>query len=571
MPGNDRLRIFCARPPRRIAPLRVALLAALLPGVASSGPVDAPAGSPAAAALRELLAEPAAPEPVIAGVALSARALLRAFYAGRGFEPAWDPAGRRGELLALIDGAGAHGLDPADFFPDRLRALEAAGVQDPRDRAQLDLLLSEALVRYGYQRRFGKVDPRSLEPAWNYARGFVTGKAPEALLAEALVAPALGAFIEASLPQAPWYAPLQRALAQYRQIADSGGWPDVPPGVLLRPGERDARVPALRARLAVEGYLPGTTASTDGDLYDAALAEAVAAFQERHALAVDGVVGTATVGALNVPAGERVQQLRLSLERVRWLSGALPGTYVVVNVAGFRVVFVREGAVVWSSRVVVGRAARQTPIFRGLMTYVELNPGWTLPPTIVREDVLPLVRRDPAYLLRENITVLDRSGRRLDPLAVDWAAAGVHTYTLRQEPGPDNALGRIKLMFPNRHAVYLHDTPATRLFETPERGFSSGCIRVEDPLTLAEWVLDSPQWRRADLEAAIATGVTRRVDLGQPVPVLMVYLTAVADADGRARFYRDLYGRDPPLAAALAGPPRLALPAVARGPGPSSL
>jgi murein L,D-transpeptidase YcbB/YkuD len=198
---------------------------------------------------------------------------------------------------------------------------------------------------------------------------------------------------------------------------------------------------------------------------------------------------------------------------------------------------------------------------------VELNPTWTVPPTILREDVLPKVRNDPGYLRRENITVLDRDGRRVDPSSVNWSTAG-RAYTLRQEPGPANALGRIKLMFPNPHAVYLHDTPATELFERPERTFSSGCIRVEDPLALAELVLDSPAWSRARLEAKIANGTTQRINLPRPVPVLLVYLTAVADSDGTTRFYRDVYDRDPPLLRAMYGPVRLRLPKVA-GVGPA--
>jgi murein L,D-transpeptidase YcbB/YkuD len=232
-----------------------------------------------------------------------------------------------------------------------------------------------------------------------------------------------------------------------------------------------------------------------------------------------------------------------------------------VNVAGFRVAMVRDNRLVWTSRVVVGRAARQTPIFRDSMTYIELNPTWTVPPTILREDVLPKLKRDPGYLARENISVIDRSGRRIDPQTVNWKAYGRSVpYTLRQEPGPDNSLGRVKLMFPNEHAVYLHDTPAKALFDKPERSFSSGCIRVEDPLALAALVLNDPAWTKASLEAAIATNKTRRINLKQPVPVLLVYLTAVADPDGTTRFFRDVYDRDPALLRALNGAVKIELP-----------
>lgn len=505
--------------------------------------------------------DPALAEALRARVAVlapaSGGALIGEFYGRRGYAPAWDE-GRAGELLALLTAAPEHGLDPADFFLERLRALAASPDADAQQRAERELLLTEALVRYGYQRRFGKVDPATVEPAWNFSRGFANGAAPADVLAEAVAAPSLAGYFADKLPGGPWYRQLQAALARYRALEAAGGWVALPEGPTLKPGARDARVAALRERLRVEGDLAAEAApTTDPELFDEPLAAAVRAFQARHSLGADGAVGRRTLETLNVPASTRVDQIRLSLERVRWLAGDVPATYVVVNVAGFRVGFVRERKLVWTSRVVVGRAARQTPIFVGRMTYVEINPTWTVPPTILREDVLPKARKDPGYLKRENITVIDRNGRVVDPYAVDWQGAG-RAYTLRQEPGPDNALGRIKLMFPNPHAVYLHDTPAKALFDKPERTFSSGCIRVEDPLALAELVLDSADWNRATLEAAIAAGKTRRVNLARPLPVLLVYLTAVADADGTARFYRDVYGRDAELLRALDGPVRLA-------------
>lgn len=564
MPGNDGLHSsFMPRfGPRRAArPHAVVLLLAAL----ALAPALARAEATVAAALAARVAElRQAGTPQVQGIALGALPVMADFYAARAFEPAWTDAARTAELLQLIESSVEHGLDPADFLADRLRGLLAGTGRDVAQLAERDLLLTEALVRYGYQRRFGKVDPRKLEPAWNFSRGFANGANPAALLAEALAAPSLATFLEAKIPRGPWYLQLQRSLARYRTLAARGGWQPLPAGPTLRPGERDRRAALLRDRLGVEGDYAPADPVPDAEYFDEGLAAAVVAFQARHALATDGVVGARTLEALNVPVQGRIDQLRLSLERVRWLSGDVPDTYVVVNIAGARVGFVRERRLVWTSRVVVGRTARQTPVFRGLMTYVELNPTWTIPPTILRADVLPILRRDPAYLLRQNITVIDRAGRVVDPLSVDWRTAGVGSYTLRQEPGPANALGRIKLMFPNRHAVYLHDTPATALFERPERTFSSGCIRVEDPLALAEFVLASADWDRAALESAIATGATRRIDLVTPVPVLIVYLTAVADSDGTTRFYRDVYGRDPPLLAALRGPVRIDLPA-ARG------
>jgi murein L,D-transpeptidase YcbB/YkuD len=537
-------------PPRRGRAWRAALVAlALVPAWAAAQEV--------AAAIRERLASGT---PVL-GVELGARPVVAGFYAAREYAPAWEDAGRRDEFLGILAAAPEHGLDPADFLYPRLAELPAEPAGDAA-RADRDLLFTEALVRYGYTRRFGKVNPEELEPHWNFERGFAEGQDPVGALAAAIAAPALGPWLDEKIPGGPWYRQLQVALARYRAIAAAGDWPVVPDGPVLRPGELDPRVPVLRARLAAEGGLPaGAPPPAEPQRLDEDLARMLMAFQARHALAADGVLGPRTLQALNVPVAGRLDQLRMSLERVRWLSGGTPDRYVVVNVAGFRVGYVRDRRLAWQSRVVVGRAARQTPIFRDTMTYVELNPTWTVPPTILRQDILPKVQKDPGYLRRENITVIGRDGRAVDPATVNWAAfRGSVPYTLRQEPGPRNALGRIKLMFPNEHAVYLHDTPAKELFEEPERTFSSGCIRVEDPLALAELVLDDPAWTRASLEAAIAEGRTRRVSLKRPVPVLLVYLTAVADADGTARFYRDIYGRDEALRLALDGPVRLDLP-----------
>ncbi len=552
------LNFLCV--PSRLTRFALALLA----GAAIAAPASGqPEERAVAAALRhdvELLNATGSLD--VQGVVLGREDILAQFYARRDFEPAWNDAARVRELLALLAASPEHGLDPADFFLDQLKSL-AGTTGDAAQRAGLDLLRTEALVRYGYQRRFGKVNPAELEPAWNFERGFADGADPVNVLAEAIASPSLTTYLEERVPGGPWYTYLKAALARYRSIAAAGGWPAVAEGAVLHAGDRDSRVAALRERLRLEGDLAtGDPAPLDADVFDEALAAAVRIFQGRHALAADGSVGRQTLDALNLPVAARVDQLRMSLERVRWLAGGAPETYVVVNVAGFRVGYVRDRRLLWNSRVVVGRAARQTPIFRGSMTYVELNPTWTVPPTILREDILPKIKQDPGYLRRENISVIDAGGRVVDPLSVNWKAYSRSVpYTLRQGPGPENSLGRIKLMFPNPHSVYLHDTPAKALFERSERTFSSGCIRVEDPLALAQLVLDDPAWTRATLESAIAKGKTRRISLNQPVPVLLVYLTAVAGPDGKTQFFGDVYKRDASLLRALNGPVRLVLPA----------
>jgi murein L,D-transpeptidase YcbB/YkuD len=502
----------------------------------------------------------------VQGLPLATGDLLPGFYARRNWQPVWTRDRRIIELLELLATAESHGLVRADYYLPELKALRVRAGRDPSPvlRASLDLLLTESLVRFGYHQRFGKVNPRSLEPTWNFRREFRPGQSPLSTLEAAVAAPDLGNFLGQWLVRAPLYRALQAALAEYRGIAVAGGWVVVPAGPTLREGMTDPRIAVVRQRLATTGDLD-VTPSPDPTLFDSALAGGLRHFQARHGLTADGIAGPATLAALNVPVEQRIDQLRLTLERARWVLDETAGNVLVVNIAGFEVFAVRDGDPIRTWRAVVGRETRRTPIFRGSMTYLDLNPTWTVPPTILREDVLPSVRRDPGYLRRENISVIDRQGRVIDPATIDWrAVSGVPPWTFRQGPGPGNALGRIKFMFPNRHAIFLHDTPSRGLFERAERSFSSGCIRVEDPLSLAELVLGDPaRWTRRTLEAAIARGRTQTIRLPEPWPVLILYWTAELDAAGEVRFLRDLYGRDPALKSALDGPVVIDFPAGA--------
>ncbi len=268
----------------------------------------------------------------------------------------------------------------------------------------------------------------------------------------------------------------------------------------------------------------------------------------------------------------RIGQIRVNLERIRWVFRDLESRFLLVNIARYRVVLVENQQVVWSTRAVVGRPYRQTPVFKARMTYLEFNPTWTVPPTILREDLLPEIRRDPSVLQRRNMSVLDYQGQRVDPASIDWQAMTPRSfpYMIRQNPGPENALGRVKFMFPNPYAVYMHDTPARGLFSKAERSASSGCIRLERPFELAGILLSGTQWDTAGIEQVLASGNTRVVNLPEPITVLIVYGTAVPEG-GRIHFARDVYQRDARLLQALDAPFEFSPPAGYRdavgGPG----
>jgi murein L,D-transpeptidase YcbB/YkuD len=495
--------------------------------------------------------------PTIGGADILARDVLWQAYSEVDFEPFWTDSANIGELLELISQATEHGLNPHDYHQQAVRnalpGFRPAG--SGREWAATDILLTESLLRYGYHRRFGKIKANRLDPYINYRREAFNDQHPGTTLRQALGAPSLEGFIDSVAPVGPVYGSLQTWLKRFRKIAADGGWAAIPDGPALRPGDRDPRVLQLRERLITTGELQPEAAGAS-DLFTPALDEAVKVFQRHHALEADGVVGPKTLAALNVPVAQRIDQLRLSLERLRWVNQEGAETLIAVNIAGFRAFFFRDGAVVWETRAMVGKTYRQTPTFRGEMSYLEFNPTWTIPPGILRNDTLPAIKRDPGYLEANNIRVFDNQGKQVDASTVDWDRYNDSLpYRLRQDPGPDNALGTVKFIFPNPYFVFLHDTPDTELFERPERAFSSGCIRIEDPLRLAELILDDgDRYPRSTLESIVRSGKTQRINLGGKVPVLIVYLTASIDDDGSLLLYRDIYDRDAKALAALDGP-----------------
>jgi len=485
----------------------------------------------------------------IRGADILTQAILLEIYQDHGFVPYWTNPDRIRELMDLIQNSADHGLLPADYNIDQLHQVLQRRMARPSAEieAEADILLTESLLRYGYHRRFGKVKASTLDPDINFRRENFHQQAHSVTIEQALESSSLTDFIQMAAPSGPVYQHLQARMKLYRDMANTGGWPTVPDGPTLRVGDNDARVANIRKRLAATGRI-ADHGDLNSTLFDQPLKNAVKGFQVRHRLGQDGIVGQQTIAALNVPVEHRINQIRTSLERLRWVNQEAVDTMVVVNIAGFRAFFFKDAQ--------VGKHYRQTPVFRGDIAYLEFNPTWTIPPGILRNDTLPAIKRNPDYLASKNIRVIDHKGKTVDPATVNWNKYKSSVpYTLRQDPGPKNALGTVKFIFPNKHFVFLHDTPHPELFSQKQRAFSSGCIRIQDPLKLAELVLNDPvKYNRSELESIVNSAKTQRIHPSPKVPVVIVYLTASVNDDGKVRFYKDIYDRDQKVLDALNGP-----------------
>ncbi|BCR04573.1 L,D-transpeptidase [Desulfuromonas versatilis] len=536
------------------------------------------------------------PVMALGDAALMLQAELGEFYAERSFQPVWVAEGREKQAaVALVDilrGAAGEGLCPEDYhlgyLEDLLRLFEdyrRYGLEpDPAWLAQFEILLSDGLFRYASHLIQGRVDPAEVHDAWRAS----PRKADLAkLLRYAVDSERLETVLADLVPPHPGYQRLKSALKGLRRISALGGWATIPAGPLLRPGGSDPRLPLLRQRLWAEGDLVppidwsgGKYGEEAGDYprqvegraglinpgsrlvdvastrYDSATIAAMRRFQRRHGLSPDGVLGPKTLTELNVSVEERIRQVELNLERWRWLPKSLGSRYLMVNAADFRLRVVEQGSTVLTMPVVVGTGYRKTPVFSAHMTYLEFAPYWIVPPTILREDKLPLIRSNPDWLRRHNYEIVPwgaAAERTIDPGEINWRTVRADRFpgVLRMRPGPWNPLGRVKFMFPNRYAVYLHDTPDRHLFNRNVRSFSSGCIRIERPLDLAQYLLENDGWDCEALIAKMRGSRPSRVELQRPLPVHILYWTAWVDEAGVLNFREDLYHRDLDLELAL--------------------
>ncbi|HXP96666.1 MAG TPA: L,D-transpeptidase family protein, partial [Telmatospirillum sp.] len=450
---------------------------------------------------------------------------LRAFYQTRGWRPAWTDV--TDKLIPVLLSADLEGLPTEGLH---LAALaQQRGNSGQASLAEQDLLITDALLRYAAAMHGQRIDPTQLEDDWFLATpsfnalAFLQDHGRDMPIALRNLAP----------PYAG-YQLLRQKLAELKAIAAAGDWPKVPLGPSIKPMDIDDRIPAVRARLMATGELsPGDWSSTN---YDEQLQSAVQLFQRRHGLSDDGVLGRQTVAAMNVSAAQLARQVAVNMERWRWLPPRLEDNHIVVNVPGAWLEVVDGGRAVLSMRVVVGDADHPTPGMHAQMTSLVLNPTWRVPASIATDEILPKLKKDPGYLIANDLELVSESFPPGSPesqgVGISWHERNSIPWPIRQRAGSDNALGRIKFNIPNNDDIYLHDTPNHKAFARALRALSHGCVRLEKPDQLALYVLRDKDWSQQKLDSEIDAGATKTVGLGKTLPVWLLYWTNWVDAEG---------------------------------------
>lgn len=470
---------------------------------------------------------------------------MRTAYENRGYAPFWMNGGQlnaQGELLVdALSNAYRDGLDSSEYLGG-LRGF--SDVNGEEDAARLELALSHAFLTFGQDLYSGITTPSVTDPNIIIKRKKVN---PTQWL-EGADQTGVEEMLRTLRPNHPQYAQLRQMLAGYRSLLLRGGWKAISEGGTLKPGMSDPRVNEIRQNLAARGY--DSLNTNDLNTFDEGLVGAMKHFQKRHGLSADGVVGPQTFKALSVSAETRVNQIAINMERWRWLPRNLGASHVLVNQAGFELFMVKNGKTVDNRRVIVGKPFHQSPMFSGTIAYSEFNPTWTVPSSIAGKEMLPKIRNNPAYLSDKGYTLYTswKAGAKpANPYAIDWSAVSSTKFPYRivQGPGPRNALGQVKFIFPNKFAVYLHDTPSRSLFARTGRAFSHGCIRVDKPLDFARVIYKHQGGMNpSKVDSIVASKKQTRINLKRKLPVHLAYFTAWIDENGVPLFFDDVYKRD---------------------------
>lgn len=484
-------------------------------------------------------------------------------YKKNDFRPFWIKSEYVIDAILGLEGSYEDGLPSSDYHLEAIIELEKEieALREENDikaskSAELDLLITDGIIFYADHLLYGKVDPVTLVSTWNFGFSPIPDLNPSALN-QYIETGTIAARMKDLRPDMHLYDTLLTTLAFYREIMSKGGWEPVLAGGKIEPGNSDSRIPAIRKRLLITGELSNQDSITSL-IYDKILEKDIKAFQASHGLDADGIIGVGTFRELNIPVEDRVAAIRINLERVRWVEGNMPSRYIIVNIAAFWLYVVDSGKIVHYTPVVVGKPLNKTPLFRDKMRYIEFNPTWTQPRSIVKNETIPKLKKDSAYLEKNHYILLDSKGNLIPTSNLDFKnlSASKFPYMVRQEPGPWNALGEMKFMFPNKYDIYLHDTPSKSYFNKASRAYSHGCIRVQNPIALAVKLLEGTDYDRKKIESVLKTHETTRVNLPEPIDILLMYWTCGIDRFGKVFFVPDIYERDISLLRELDKPSR---------------
>ncbi len=484
--------------------------------------------------------------------------IILKMYKENGYQPLWTPI----SILSLANELSAiemDGLNLGDYYFSQIEAVlsnPSQIAQSPEEAATVDILLTESFLRALYNLDYGKVDPELLDADHNYAQERQDeAQTPQYL--SWIKQGRIDAAFDWARPHSKKYQLLKSALARYLKIKVNGGWPNIPSGKTLKLGQEDERIPLIRSRLYATGDLSTPAGSNK---FDELVDYGIKRFQERHNLEADGVIGPTTLTEMNVPVEKRIAQIRANLDRERWYFPRDIDEYLLVDVADFKIYWMKGQDIYWQSLVQVGKSSTTTPIFRDLIEHIDFNPTWSIPSSIKKLNILPSLQVDSSYLDKKGYDLLDDYGNKIDPRDINWDEVSEMNYTVRQPPGWGNALGKVKFMFPNKHSVFLHDTNQRNYFSRTRRTTSHGCIRLKDPFDFAELLLKHQEgWDRSRIDKLSASNTTTTVKLKTPLPILIQYSTITA-TDNNVIFRNDIYNRDSKIISALDKPFKLHLP-----------
>jgi len=492
------------------------------------------------------------------GKVLFSKTEMPRIYADADYNLIWKDKKNRNDLIKNLKESFDEGLLPEDYHLKRIEELlnnSSYSKLKPQVAADVDMLMTDALLLYASHLVSGKVEQSQLHSEWDVERNSRPEKI-DSLVSVTLKDHNLNAAFQSLKPQHYYYMLLRIKLKEYRDIEKNGGWKKIPEGETLKKGMKDGRILAVRDYLKIIKDLPDVQVENDS-LFDEDLEKAVKKFQDRHNLTTDGVIGTGTLKQMNIPVEDRIDQIRINLERARWVMHHPEDNFLIVNIAGFYVKHFRNKEAIFTSKVIVGKYNKSTPIFKDTMEYIVLNPTWTLPYSIATHETLPRLKKDPGYLAAKHMVIMNRSGKILNPYKIDFHKYSTSNFPfiVRQEAGPWNALGQVKFIFPNKNSIYLHDTPSRSLFNREDRAFSHGCIRTEDKWGLLMNLMDDPKvWNMDKINEILATGKTTTINLPHPIPIYLLYFTAGIDTNSNIYFIKDVYKRDPDVLKALNTP-----------------